>query len=124
MQNPIIRILLLFVGAYSALHLLENAPPLDTIFTVLAGLFALIIWMANYNPGILYNLAQKPGLGAVINAACKLAHEQPPVDPTVQNAGPPSGSLAPGNGTTGAPAASGKPETPKLLLHSEGDFAS
>jgi hypothetical protein len=124
MQNPIIRILMLFVGAYTALHLLENAPPLDLIFTVLAGLFALIIWMTNYNPGILYNLAQKPGLGAVINAACKLAHEQPPVDPSGQSAGAPSVGPGTADVATGAPAASGKPETPKLLLHSDGDFAS
>lgn len=120
MQNPIIKILMLFVGAYTALHILSNVSPLDKIFTVLAGLIAAIIWMANYNRGTLYSLSLKPGLGAVINGVCKLAKEQPPVDPSMDAGGQTSG----GSGTSGTPGKPGEPETPKLLLHSDGDFAS
>src|SRR5579863_10397819 len=122
MQNPIIQILMLFVGAYSALHVLQNVEPLDKIFTVLAGLIAAIIWMANYNRALLYSLSQKPGLGAVINGVCKVAHEQAPVDPSMDNAGQGGGS-SPGSpaATAGKPA---QPETPKLLLLADSDFVS
>jgi hypothetical protein len=116
MQNPIIRILMLFVGAYTALNILSKADPLDKIFTIAAGLFSAIIWMANYNRGALYNLSLKPGLGPVINAVCKLAKEQPPVDPSMDAAGQ---SADPAAG-----AKPGQPETPKLLLHTNEDFAA
>ncbi len=121
MQNPIIQILMLFVGAYTALHVLQNVDPLDKIFTVLAGLIAAILWMANYNRGLLYSLAQKPGLGPVINGICKVAHEQPPVDPSMDNA---SQSTASSSGTPAAPGKAAQPETPKLLLRSDSDFAN
>lgn len=114
MQNPIIQILMLFVGAYTALNVLGKVSPLDKIVTLACGLFAVIIWLANYNRTLLYSLSLKPGLGAVINAACKLAKEQPPVDPSMDATGQDSA----------APSKPGEPETPKLLLHSDGDFAS
>ncbi|SPE38517.1 hypothetical protein SBA6_90005 [Candidatus Sulfopaludibacter sp. SbA6] len=115
MQNPIIQVLMLFVGAYTALNVLGKVPPLDKIATLLCGLIAVIIWMANYNRSLLYSLAQKPGLGAVINAVCKLCKEQPPVDPSMDATGPADPQ---------APAKPGEPEAPKLLLHSDGDFSS
>jgi hypothetical protein len=124
MQNPIIQILMLFVGAYTALKVLGKVSPLDKIATLLCGLFAVIIWLANYNRGLLYSLAQKPGLGAVIHAACKLAKEQPPVDPSMDVGGAASGAPSGSPSATGTPGKPGEPETPKLLLHSDGDFAS
>lgn len=114
MQNPIIRVLMLFAAAYTALYTLHKLSPADTIVTIVCGLIAAIVWMANYNRGTLYSLAQKPGLGTVINAVCKLAKEQPPVDPSID-----AGSSDPQ-----APAKPGEPEAPRLLLHSDGDFAS
>ena len=125
MQNPIVRILMLFVAAYSALHILQNAEPLDKIFTVAAGLFAAIIWMANYNRGLLYSLAQKPGAGPVIHAVCKLAKEQPPVDPSMDYSGQSGQVTAPPAAASGsAPGNPPQQESPKLLLHSEADFAA
>jgi hypothetical protein len=120
MQNPIIQILMLFVGAYTALNVLGKVHPLDTIATILCGLVAVIIWLANYNRSLLYSLSLKPGLGAVINGVCKLAKEQPPVDPSMDASGQASGASS----STGASGKAGEPETPKLLLHSDGDFAS
>lgn len=115
MQNPIIRILMLFVAAYTALNMLGKVSPLDKIVTILCGMFAVIVWLANYNRGLLYSLSLKPGVGAVINAVCKLAKEQPPVDPSMD---------APGTGSAPDPAKPGEREAPKLQLHSDGDFAS
>ena len=40
MDNPIIRILMLFVGAYAGMEALAKLSPLDKIVTVLAGAFA------------------------------------------------------------------------------------
>ncbi|SPF31831.1 hypothetical protein SBA4_1030005 [Candidatus Sulfopaludibacter sp. SbA4] len=115
MNNPIVQVLMLFVGAYTALNVLGKVPPLDKIATILCGLIAAIIWMANYNRSLLYSLAQKPVLGPVINAVCKLCKEQPPVDPSMDAAG---------SADPQAPAKQGEQEAPKLLLHSDGDFAS
>jgi hypothetical protein len=111
-QNPLIQTLGMFVGAYVAMNTLAKLSPLHIIVTVLAGILALIIWMARYNRTTLYALAQKPGLGPVIHAVCKVAHEQPPVDPSLDNKG---------SSTAAKPA---EPEKPKLLMRSDGDFAS
>lgn len=116
MQNPIVQTLMWFVGAYFILNMLhQGVSPADKIVTVLCGLFASIIWMARYNRGLLYSLSLKPGLGPVIAAICKLAKEQPPVDPSMDNVGPADGD---------APTKTAEQESPKLLLHSDGDFAS
>src|SRR5712691_6505281 len=98
MQNPIIQILMLFVGAYTALNILGKVSPLDKIATLLCGVVAVIIWLANYNRSLLYSLSLKPGLGAVINAVCKLAKEQPPVDPSMDAGGQASGASSGGSG--------------------------
>jgi len=103
---------MLFVGAYSGLTVLAKLGPFDKIVTVLAGMFAAVIWMAHYNRALLYSLSLKPVLGSVINGMCKIAKEQPPVDATSEgSASAPSGSTA-------------QPDSPKLLLHTDGDFAS
>ena len=114
MQNPIIRILMLFVGAYTVLSVLAKVSPLDKIVVLLAGLFAAIIWLARYNRTLLYSLSLKPGIGPVIHAACKLAQEQPPVDPSLDSP----------NQNGEAKKSPDEAETTRLLLHSDGDFSS
>jgi hypothetical protein len=69
--------------------------------------------MAHYERRLLYSLSLKPGLGPVIVALCKMVNEQPPADPATEAA-------ASGNASGKA----GEPDSPKLLLHSNADFAS
>src|ERR1051326_7229706 len=109
MHTPIIKVLMLIAGVYLVLSKLQNAGPLVEVLTVLAGLCAAIIWMANYNKGTLYDLSLKPGLGPVIDAICKFAKEQPPTGPDAQpdNQGDKKQQ---------------QPESPKLLLHTDGEF--
>ncbi|HLK65502.1 MAG TPA: hypothetical protein VKU19_18825 [Bryobacteraceae bacterium] len=118
-QNPLIRLLILVAGAYGALRVLQGAPLLAEIITIAAGLFAAIIWMANYHRAQLYSLSQNQTMGSVINAVCKMAKEQPPVDPSLDTAG-----QAPASSPSAPPPPGAKPETPKLLLHSDSDFSS
>ena len=114
MQNPIIQVLMLFVGAYTALHVLGKVSPLDKIVTFAAGLIAIVIWLARYNRALLYSLSLKPGIGPVIFGICKLAKEQPPVDP----------SLDAGASQTEGQGKKAEAEASKLLLHTDADFAS
>ena len=113
MHNPIVQILMLFVGAYTALNVLGKVSPLDKIATVLSGIIALVIWMARYNRSMLYSLSLKPGIGPVIFGICKLTKEQPPVDPSLDN----PGTSAEENKKPEAAAS-------KLLLQTDADFAS
>lgn len=114
MDNPIIQTLMMVLGAYTGLTILGNLSPiLQLLVTAFAGFLAAVVWMAHYNRPLLYSLAQKPVLGSLISGTCKLAKEQVPLDAA-------SEGTAGGDGT-GKP---GQPETPQLLLHSDGDFAS
>jgi hypothetical protein len=113
MDNPVIQTMMLFAGAYIGLNILHEVTPADKVVTLLAGLVAAVIWMAHYERALLYSLSLKPGLGPVIVGLCKMVGEQPPADPATQAA-------ASGN----ASAKPGEPDSPKLLLHSNADFAS
>jgi hypothetical protein len=113
-DNPIIQTLMLFVGAYVAMNVLHKMSPADKIVTLFAGFLAAVIWMAHYNRSLLYSLSLKPVLGPVIVALCKMAKEQPPSEPAVEAAA---------SGNTAA-AKAGEPDSPKLLLHANADFAS
>ena len=110
-----VQFLMLFVGAYVALNAMAKLSPLDKIATVCAGIFALVIWLARYNRALLYSLSLKPGIGPAIGFICKIAKEQPPVDPSMDA---PAGQTEAGNNK--APEA----EAVKLQLHSDADFAS
>src|ERR1700731_3157167 len=80
LQNPLVQTILLFFGAFSVMTILKKRDPFGTVLTVLAGLFAVIIWMLHYNRRALHNYYQNPVFKPVIDLICQMTGEKPPVD--------------------------------------------
>jgi hypothetical protein len=144
-QNPLVQTILLFFGAFSVMTILKKRDPFGTVLTVLAGLFAVIIWMLHYNRRALHNYYQNPVFKPVIDLICQMTGEKPPVDGSdlvaapvaaiqpVAASGGPARPRAPVSARNYQPGAAGTPPPPAggaspnqestpLMLITEGDF--
>ena len=81
LNNPIIRILLLFLGCLFFLSFLERLwAPLPLIAVVFAGVTAVTLWMLAYERARLVTIYANPFARPVVDLVCQLCKEQPPVD--------------------------------------------
>jgi hypothetical protein len=118
LQNPIAQTLGLFVGAYMLLTFAQKLHPADTVITVAAGLFVVILWMLRFNRSQLYMFYRNPVAGPVIDLVCKVSKEQPPVDASVDQPAP--SNRAQDQEREAAPA---QAAASSILLATSADFA-
>lgn len=114
LQNPIIQVLSLFVGAYYGLTFLARFwAPLGPIITVASGLLAATIWILEYERRLAADLYRtNPVARPIIDLVCKATQRQVPL----------------GGDEGSAPAADGKgkagaEEQTRLLLETDADFS-
>ncbi|HUB32972.1 MAG TPA: hypothetical protein VMA31_08085 [Bryobacteraceae bacterium] len=138
LQNPIIQLILMLLGAYTALHTAEKYKPADTILLALAAVFVIVLWLSRYSRDKLANLHKTPGVGALIDLVLQVSGEppmggavsQPAVRPQpAAYAAAQQPAARPAATPAVAPAAPPPPkpqptEAEKLLLKYDGDFAT
>src|SRR5690348_15602119 len=78
LQNPLIQTVILFLGSYTVMTVLKKYGSVGKIVTIVAGVFAVIIWMLRYNRAQIAGLYRNPVLKHVIDLVCSLTKEPPP----------------------------------------------
>ncbi|MCC7399434.1 MAG: hypothetical protein IT455_20385 [Planctomycetes bacterium] len=78
-QNPILRTILLFLGAFCALNFLAQIHPLLWLLAVIgSGLITLVLWLRTYDAGRLARWCAQPIVDRVAATICRWAGLQPP----------------------------------------------
>jgi hypothetical protein len=135
-MNPLIQLVLMLLGAYTALTFAAKYSPADKILLALAAIFVIVIWLSRYSRDRLNRLHSQPGLGSLIDLVLQISKEQPAggysAAPAMRSqpaaAAPPPAAARPAATPPVQPAPPPpKPEAmpaEKLLLKYDGDFAA
>jgi hypothetical protein len=127
-QNPIVQVALMVVGAYYALGVLSRYwPPLGPIVTVASGVFGAIIWILENEKRLAADLHRtNPVARPLIELVCRATKRPFPggaVEAAVARETATPASDAPPSGGGGEKAkAPPAPQKTKLLLESDADF--
>ncbi|MEA2624839.1 MAG: hypothetical protein QOD06_884 [Candidatus Binatota bacterium] len=137
LQNPIVQIAMMFVGAYYALNVLSRVwPPLGPTVTVVSGALAAVLWVLEYERRLAADLYRtNPIARPLLDLVCRATGRQLPIGDggivavaetaNVERAAS-SRSTAASSGTASEPVrASGTKQGPrdaKLLLDTDADF--
>src|SRR5215471_1720323 len=76
-QNPLIQLVLMLLGAYTALHMAEKYQPADKILLGLAVVFVVVIWLSRYSRDKLAGMHRTPGVGSLIDLVLQVSGEPP-----------------------------------------------
>jgi len=129
MQNPIVQVALMVVGAYYSLGVLSRYwPPLGPIVTVASGVLGAIIWFLEHEKRLAADLHRtNPVARPLIDLVCRATKRPLPAgetEPAVarEGASPASVAREPDSGKAPAPAAPTQAKPKKLLLETDADF--